>query len=343
MMLGRAVAIALAAFTTISGTRTALAQPLTVTENGRPLAGAQVSAMINGIKTPLGTTNAGGKVTLDTSGLAITRGSEVTVWIKTCEDGEVQVILVPAGEQGECVEEGAQAGERCGCRRAGVILWGGGPVTIDVGTGTVTPTGTGGAARPREDHAFADLQIGVTVDYSTFYNWEDVGCGQDGIGSCEADGGAPGIGAYLDYRFGTSPFGLSLEAHYAKLDIEQTFQSGDGLPTSSEGDVDSWSFQAAAVYSYGFSPRLAWYGRSGYALLYNDARFTSLFPTGPVSEDRTNTASQFLIGTGFHFPIAENWCARTGVDLTTAFDSENGDENARLSFAIGYRYDLNRM
>jgi hypothetical protein len=174
-------------------------------------------------------------------------------------------------------------------------------------------------------------------DYSSFYNWKDVGCDQNGIASCDADGGAPGVGLYLDYRFGRSPFGLSFEAHYAKLDIAHTFQSGGDLPSRSEGDVNSWAFQAAGVYSYGFSPRLAWYGRAGYAALYDDAKFTTTFGTGPVTEDRTNTASQLLIGTGFHFPIGENWCGRTGVDLTTAFDSENGDENVRFSFALGYR------
>jgi hypothetical protein len=338
MALRRAVGIALAAIALVGTTRESLAQPITVTENGQPVAGVEVSAMINGIKQPLGTTNADGQVTIDTSRLNITKGTEVVAWIKTCVDGEVQVIMVPAGEEGECTHQGAQAGEGCGCKRPPlVIIWGDGPVTIDVGTNTLRQIRTEEAVTDGRDHAFADLQIGAMVDYSSYYNWEDVGCDQDGIANCDAGGGVPGVGLYLDYRFGRSPFGLSLEAHYAKLDIDQTFQTGDNLPSRNEADVDSWGFQLAGVYSHGFSPRLAWYGRAGYAVLYDVAKFTSIFPTGPVSEDRTNTASQFLIGTGLHFPIGENWCGRTGVDLTTAFDSENGEENARFSFAFGYR------
>ena len=36
-------------------------------------------------------------------------------------------------------------------------------------------------------------------------------------------------------------------------------------------------------------------------------------------------------------PMSQNWCVRTGVDLTTSFDSGNGDENVRVSFGVGYR------
>ena len=122
MVLRRAVGIALASIALIGVARDLEAQPITVTNNGQPLAGAQVSAMINGIKSPLGTTSAAGQVTIDMNALNITKGTEVTVWIKTCEDGTVQVIMVPAGEEGECAEEGQQAGEDCGCRRAGVIV-----------------------------------------------------------------------------------------------------------------------------------------------------------------------------------------------------------------------------
>jgi hypothetical protein len=297
-----------------------------------------ISAILDEGKVPIATTSAMGQVTIPATTTAFREGERVYVYVKRCVDGEVEIILSRSATDDPCVDDDAQAGQDCDCDDPiGFFLWGDDSVVIDIGTNTVGPPGTGAGSAPREDHSFADLQVGAMLDYSSFYNWKDVGCDQSGIASCDADGGAPGVGLYLDYRFGRSPFGLSFEAHYAKLDIAHTFQSGGDLPSRSEGDVNSWAFQAAGVYSYGFSPRLAWYGRAGYAALYDDAKFTTTFGTGPVTEDRTNTASQLLIGTGFHFPIGENWCGRTGVDLTTAFDSENGDENVRFSFALGYR------
>ena len=75
---------------------------------------------------------------------------------------------------------------------------------------------------PGEDHSFADLQIGAMFDYSWFYQLEDTVCGRPGVVSCDTDNGVPGIGAYLDYKFGRSNFGVSFEAHYASLDAEST-------------------------------------------------------------------------------------------------------------------------
>ena len=333
MVLRRAVGIALAAIALIGVARELGAQPFTVTNNGQPLAGAEVSAMINGIKRPLGTTNAAGQVTIDMNALNITKGTEVTVWIKTCEDGTVQIIMVPPGEEGECTQEGAQEGEGCGCRRAGVIVWGDGPVTIDVGAGRVTQVRSGEGPADGEDHSFADLQIGAMFDYSSFYQLEDTVCGRPGVVSCDTDNGAPGIGGYLDYRFGRSNFGLSLEAHYAKLDAESTTE--DGARTSF--DVNSWQFQGAGVYNVPLSPRAGWYIRSGYAVMYNEGDAES----DSESESRSETGSRWLLGSGFHWPIGERWCARTGADWTTGFDSDDADTNVRWSFAVGLRMDRN--
>ncbi|HYO45113.1 MAG TPA: outer membrane beta-barrel protein [Gemmatimonadota bacterium] len=342
MVLRRAVGIALASIAWIGVSRELQAQPITVTNNGQAVAGAQVSAMINGIKQPLGVTNSTGRVTIDTSALNITKGTEVTVWIKTCEDGKVQVIMVPPGQKGECTQQGAQAGEECGCDRLPVaIIWGDGPVTIDIGTKELTQTRTGETAvTSAQDHSFADLQIGGMFDYSSFYQWEDVACNQTGISSCEADGGAPGLGVYLDYQFGNSPLGISLEAHYAQLDVSQSFQSGSG-PSTNDIDVNSWFFQATGVYSIDLTPRAGWYGRLGGAIAHDILKLTSTFPTGRQSDERTETGSRLVAGTGFHFPVARNWCVRTGIDLTTGFDSGDADTNARYSLALGYRWNRN--
>ena len=306
---------------------------IAILNNGKPVANVEVVDILNQGK-PVGTTGATGQVTFDMNLLNYGKGETVEVWVKDCEDGKVQIVIARQGSDDPCADEDAQAGERCGCRRIGIFVWGGGPVTIDIGTRTVTQTRTDGAAGPGEDHSFADLQFGGMVDYSSFYQLEDTVCEQPGVASCEADGGVAGGGVYFDYRFGQSPFGLSFEGHYAKLDVEQT-PTGGGAPTTY--DVNSWQFQAMGVYNVGLSPRLGLFGRAGYAIMHNLADALS----GSESESRSETGSRFVIGTGLHWPIGEKWCARTNVDLTTGFDSNDADTNARLSFGVGYRIDRN--
>lgn len=319
----------------------AKAQILEILDRGKPVTGVDVSAILDEGKLVVATTGSTGQVAISTTATEFRDGDRVEVWVKRCEDGKVEVILVPEGGDDPCVEEGAEAGEDCGCEKIGLFIWGGGRVTIDIGTGTVTQTGTGETAMTSvQDHSFADLQIGLMFDYSSFYQWEDVACDQTGITSCAVDGGAPGIGAYVDYRVGKSPFGLSLEAHYAKLEVSQSF-SGAGLPNTNTADVNSWQFQAAGVYNYGISPRTGWYLRGGYAFMYDEGKFTSTSSTGPQTEDRSESGSRFVVGTGLHFPLGRNWCTRTGVDLTTGFDEGDADTNARWSFAVGYRMNRN--
>jgi hypothetical protein len=307
---------------------------ISILDRGKPVANADISSILDAGKTVVGTTGSTGAVTVTSTASGFSDGDRVEVWVRRCEDGEVEVILAPEGSDDPCADEEAEAGEECGCDKIGCFIWGDGPVTIDIGTGTVTQGGAGGAAMaPREDHSFADLQIGAMFDYSSFYQLEDTVCGRPGVVSCDTDNGVPGIGGYLDYRFGRSNFGLSLEAHYAKLDAESTTE--DGAVTSF--DVNSWQFQTALVYNVPLKPRFGWYIRSGYALMYNEGDASSDAET----ESRSETGSRWLAGTGFHWPIGENWCARSGFDLTTGFDSDDADTNARWSFALGYRMDRN--
>ena len=301
------------------------AQDLEILDRGKPVAGATVT--VGG--QVVGTTNSAGVVAFNPNALNFTKGETVEVWVKDCEDGRVEIVLTHEGSDDPCAEEGAEARERCGCRKIGAFIVGEGSVTIDIGDGSVTQGEPGTAAG--EDHSFADLQIGAMFDYNWFYQLEDTVCGRPGVVSCEADNGVHGIGAYLDYKFGRSNFGVSFEAHYASLDAESTTE--DDVRTTF--DVNSWQFQLAPVYNVPLRPRLGWYIRSGYALMYNDGDVSS----DGQSESRSETGSRFLAGTGFHWPIGENWCARTGFDWTTGFEEEDGDTNARFSFALGYRMD----
>ena len=316
-------------------TSEARAQDLEILDNGKPVADVAVTAILDdGKPVDAGITSPSGRVSVDMDILDFGKGETVEVWIRDCQDGKVEIVLTREGSDDPCVEQGAQAGERCGCRRIGAFLWGDGPVTIDIGTGTVTQGEPGGAAPGlQDDHSFADLQIGAMFDYSSFYQLEDTVCGRPGVVSCDTDNGVPGLGGYLDYRFGRSNFGLSLEAHYAKLDAESTTEQGG----RTSFDVNSWQFQGAGVYNVPLSPRAGWYIRSGYAVMYNEGDAES----DSESESRSETGSRWLLGSGFHWPIGERWCARTGADWTTGFDSDDADTNVRWSFAVGLRMDRN--
>jgi hypothetical protein len=324
------VGLALAAIVAAAGEARAQID-LSVLDRGKPAPQVDISAILDEGKVVVGTTSATGQVTIPQT--TFQDGERVHVWVKRCEDGEVEIILSRSADDDPCVDEDAQAGEECGCDEIGFFLWGRGPVTIDVGTGSVTQAPAGEAAPSREDHSFADLQIGAMFDWNSFYQLEDTVCGRPGVVSCDTDNGVPGIGGYLDYRFGRSNFGMSLEAHYAKLDAESEGEDGD----RTSFDVNSWQFQSALVYNVPLRPRFGWYIRSGYALMYNEGDAES----DSESESRSETGSRWLLGSGFHWPIGERWCARTGLDWTTGFDSDDADTNARWSFAFGYRMDRN--
>jgi len=307
---------------------------LSVLDRGKAVEEVDVSALLDEGKVVLGTTSATGQVTIPTTTPAFREGERVYVYVKRCKDGEVEIVLSRSADEDACVDDDAQAGEDCDCDDPiGWFLWGGGPVTIDIGTGKVTQAGRDGAAAPQEDHSFADTQVGLMFDYSWFYPLEDTVCGRPGVVSCDTDNGVPGFGGYFDYRFGRSNFGLSLEAHYAKIDAESTTE--DGEVTSF--DVNSWQFQAAGVYNVPLSPRVGWYIRNGYVVMYNEGDAAA----DSQSESRSETGSRWLLGSGLHWPIGEKWCARTGVDWTTGFDSDDADTNVRWSLAVGYRIDRN--
>lgn len=308
---------------------------LQILNGGKPVEQVvDISAILDEGKVVIATTSETGQVTIPETTTAFREGERVYVYVKRCVDGEVEIILSRSSDDDPCVDDDAQAGQDCDCDDPiGFFLWGDESVTIDIGTNTVGPPGTEAVSEPREDHSFADTQIGLMFDYNSFYKLEDTVCGRPGVVSCDTDNGVPGVGGYLDYRFGRSNFGLSLEAHYAKLDAESTTEDG----TRTSFDVNSWQFQAAGVYNVPLSPRTGWYIRSGYAVMYNEGDAAS----DSESESRSETGSRLLLGSGLHWPIGERWCARTGVDWTTGFDSDDADTNARWSFAVGYRMDRN--
>lgn len=323
------VAILLA---TAGAVRAQPAVDLKILNAGKPVGQVDVSAFLDAGKVVVGTTNATGDVTITSTATGFIEGDRIEVWVRRCEDGEVEIILVREGGDDPCADEDAAAGEDCGCDKIGLIIWGDGPATIDIGRGNVTQTRTGRATTPGMDHSFADAQIGAMIGYSSFYQFKDVSCDQPGIVSCEADDGAIDYGAYLDWKV-KGNWGLSFEAHYSKLEVTQTFAS-----SVSTIDVNSWFFQGAGVYSVPLSPRAGWFARLGYAVAYDDGKFETR-NGATESGNRSETGSRLVLGSGFHFPIGDKWCTRLNLDWTTGFDSNDADTNVRSTIAVGYRWD----
>lgn len=319
MVLRRAVGIALASVALIGATRESQAQPITVTNNGQPMAGAQVSAMINGIKNPLGTTDSTGQVTIDMNALNITKGTEVTVWIKTCDDGTVQVIMVPVGEDGECAQEGQQAGEDCGCRRAGTVIWGDGPITVDVGTSRVTQTTAGRGAAPTRSSWVVEFGF----DARQMLNLDDVLAEVPGGSDESATSWAPGVQISTDWRF-SKYASLGIEGAYSRMDTELRFPQG--VQTA---DLDYYELGAnAKAYLPGgrFQP---------YVTVSLDRTWNhGDFELDGLSDHRVHKTRRAGIGAGFDSYFSSNWGIRLEGRYSTTFEDHDADEHIRWKGAL---------
>jgi hypothetical protein len=318
MVLRGVVGVVLAVVALTGAARESRGQPITVTNNGQALAGAQVSAMINGIKQPLGTTNVDGQVTIDTSALNITKGTQVTVWIKTCEDGQVQVILVPTGEQGECADEGDQAGERCGCRRAGVIFWGGGPVTVDVGTGTAIQVTAGAGS------ALSGLSVGAALDLRWMTNLEDVvGMVPGGTGA-SATSWAPGFELLLDWwLFGW--LALGVDGSYSTMDTEIRFP--EGVQT---GDIRYYELGGNVKVGPPKARRFWPYATFGLYRTWNKADFA----LNGETEYRLHKTRRDGLGAGIDYRPRPNMVLRFEGLYNSTFEDHDADEHIRWKFAF---------
>jgi hypothetical protein len=319
MVLRRAVGIAIASIVLVGATRELQAQPITATD----AAGASFSAMINGIKQPLATTiDAAGQVTIDTSALNIPKGTEVTVWIKTCEDGTVQVILVPAGEEGECAEEGQQAGEDCGCRRAGVIIWGNGPVTIDVGRGTATQTRTqtgttNGLAQNR-------LIFGAGLDILQMTNLENVLEQVPGGSDASATGWAPGLQLLAEWQL-RRILAIGIDAGFSRMETELRFPQG-----VQTGDLDYYEVGVSAKLGIPTTGRVWPYATVALHRTWNKADFE----IDGLSEHRVHKTRRDGIGAGLDYYPRSNWGFRFEGLYSSTFEDDDADEHIRWKLAL---------
>jgi hypothetical protein len=155
-------------------------QEIRVHDAGSPVVDAEISLYLNGIESPVGTTNDEGRRRLR-GGIA--EGTPVDVYLNACVDGSIELILAPQTDPGPCIDELAAEGDRCGCRPIGPFIWGGGPVTVNLAPGALTYV----AQRPRPPASQVirpKIQVGAGAGFTSWWNL-DKGCQQPGALACE--------------------------------------------------------------------------------------------------------------------------------------------------------------
>lgn len=313
MTLGRFVVLALALSLAPVGEARAQADfDIEILNRGKPAPNVEISQFVNGIKTWKGDTDEVGRASFSSDAFDFSEGDRITVWVRRCEDGEVEVVLAGPGEGDPCAEEEAAEGERCSCERIGAFIWGDGiRVTIDTAEGTVT-TSEVTASEP----ASHGLSIGFGIDYFHFDNWEDVACA--GAALCEADDHGVGPVGFVEYFFG--PWKIGGEIGYATApDVMRTF---DGR--TAEIETDFWNFGL-----YGGVRPVRWLQFDlGVSWLYNMADFTVLDElTGPFDFDREEDNVNGFGRVMLHLPLAPGWELVPGVGFSTNFEDDDADSD----------------
>jgi hypothetical protein len=80
---------------------------ISILDRGKPVANADISSILDAGKTVVGTTGSTGAVTVTSTASGFSDGDRVEVWVRRCEDGEVEVILAPEGSDDPCADEEA--------------------------------------------------------------------------------------------------------------------------------------------------------------------------------------------------------------------------------------------
>jgi len=287
------------------GARAEAQVDVAMTSDGTAEGGVTVSSLLNGIKTRRGTTGSDGETSVPAG--TFREGDRVTVWVRRCEDGEVEVVLAGPGEGDPCAGDDAAEGEACECERIGAFIWRDGTrVAIDTARGTVSTS----------EPATHGWSVGFGVDYFHFDNWEEVACA--GAPFCEADDHGVGPVGFVEYLFG--PWKIGGEVGYAKAPDVMRVDAG----RTAEIETDFWNF---GFYG-GFSP-LDWLQFDlGVSWLYNMADFSVLDDlTGPFDfereEDNVNGFGRIL----FHIPLAPGWELVPGVGFSTNFEDDDAESD----------------
>jgi hypothetical protein len=307
---------------------------LSILNEGKPPAQpVTVSAMQDGEKIELATTNSAGTAAIDFDLLNLGKSTPVDVVVINC-DGETEVILLPPGEVSEECERAGEDPD-CDCARIGTIYWGdtrtatirieGDGITLETGDGAgAAPSGGGGGVR-----------IGGGVTWSTFPQLEDTGCAQTGITGCEADDSS--FGPYVSVEWtpsGSLPIGIGLRGDYKQVSLAGTFE-GSGLPLASLTEVDIWSLGAYVFFGWNPSENFGLIPELGLLNAWNSGTITSSYPGGDVTETRSQSGIRATLGLNAQLGLSSQWDIRLGYRFTNG-DSDDADQNHAINLGVGF-------
>jgi acylphosphatase len=319
----RFAVVALAAGLALAGE--VQAQPdleIEVADRGTALSGIQISQFVDGIKTRKGATDASGQATIADAQFDFADGATVSVWVRRCEDGEVEIVLVAEGEDDPCVEDDAAAGEDCGCERIGAFVWGGGPVRIDIGAGTVTQ----GVAGVGTSALGGNLTFGVGFDLRQMLELEDVAGRAPGAMGVDATAFAPGFQLFGEYLF-LSMLAFGIEAAYSRMETETRLAVG-----VLTGNLDYYELGGSAKLG---APRRGpiWpFVVAGLVHSWNHMDFEQ----DGLSEHRLHKTWRAGLGAGVDYLPAPTWGLRFEGLYNTTFDDEDADEHIRWKLGLMY-------
>lgn len=317
---------------------------LRILDEGKPVEGATVVGVGDEGPVTIGSTDADGGLVFEGAVLDVLdfgKGTTVEVWIKECEDGKVEYVLVEQGEDDPCVDEDAEAGEGCGCRRLGTFVVGDGPVTVDAGRGTVTqgPAVEGPAIQepttegPRIGLSRERFSLGLGADYLYYDNWERVACDQPDLDRCSA--GSSGFGAFFSLGYDPTwvPYGLGLRLDVGYGTAPDVSQSYPG--TDVEIDTD-FLFIAPRVEVPIVPDRLGLGLSLGAEALLNRSDFRFLGGGGEPF-DRNEWNWNGVVGVSRAWPFSDRDELNTGLYYSTNFSGNDADSGI-WRFRAEYRH-----
>lgn len=315
-------------------------QEIRVVNNDVALANVQVSGFLNGVNKGISSTRADGVITIPASALnTVTKGTEVAVWIVTCDGVVTRVLLIRVeDEDGDNPSkhdqpDAAHAGEDCRCDRAGAFFWGDGPVTIDVGTRRVFKT-------PMEEIVAGEggvsgyIQGGV--QWRHFYKWEKVSGDDPSVAQHDAKSTAYGPAAYAGFKFGRLPI-WGMAGGYAAYGLETntTLTNGDRI----RGEVDNYGLGAGVRWLINPDARFNPYVGISAFHQWNKGKFR-ISPAlgGESTDERTHKSWTKEISIGGTYWMRPRVALDVGIGWNTQFDSQNADENILLGLNLTYNF-----
>lgn len=295
-----------------------------VIDNGKPMR-VTVSVVSDEGQEELGTTDLDGFLDVDLSAVDFGKGEEVAVWVRRCENGQVEVILAREGDGDPCA--GGEAGEGCGCEKLAVVVWGDGELRIDVTNGTVDFVPADGAIGWRPN-----LTFGAKLMVANWMNLEDTVLQAPGATSAEVDRWTPGAAFLVETAPWGNRFFVGLEGTYSMINTQTQF--GNQTQT---GDITYLSVGPYARYnlaSLDVGPMDLWFfGMAMAAYAWNMGDFT----TDGLSEERDHDTWRGEFGGGlYHFSRS-----RLGFMLQALYsltgDDPDAEEHIRFGAGIIFR------